>query len=106
MSIAMIPVRNDLYAYTMRITLEKNIYMLSFRYNARMGRWVMDILTANEDPLVMGVVILVNQDLLGRFKEERLPNGTFFAININEKKNENNVDAFGNNLVLLYEEVS
>lgn len=80
MATLQIPVRNDLPAYQMRVELDGELFELSFRYNLRMTRWIMDILDSEENPIVIGIPLLTNVDLFKRYKDERLPQGTMLLF--------------------------
>lgn len=102
--ILQIPVRNDLPAYEFRISLDGSVYIMSFRYNNRMDRWIMDLMTGEGEPIMMGIVILVNTSLLGKSRAEGLPPSLLFAINlVNENENPSRKD-LGENVLLLYQE--
>lgn len=98
-----IPVRNDLPAYEFTILIENRVYAFSFRYNFRMKRWIMDIKTSDGEPLVMGILILVEQSLLGRFKNEELPEGMLIALNLGREHVNPEREDFGENVKLLYQ---
>ena len=104
MAIVEIPVRSDLPAYQFGIDLDGVNFKFSFRFNTRMGRWLWDILDTEENPILMGVPLLVNLDLIGRYKIEELPLGSFICINETGTSNNPGRYDLGNNVKLLYEE--
>ena len=99
-----IPVRTDLPNYNERVDLEGTTYIFKFRFNSRWQTWIMDILTADEDNILVGVPIHVNLPLISKIRDERLPQGFLFAINIENTYQDPTEDNFGQNVLLLYRE--
>ena len=105
MALRKIPVRNDLPSYTMRVDLNSVIYILSFRFNQRGERWVMDILTEEEETIIQGVVLLTGIPLLTQYVDARLPEGDFIIFDRLEKNINPTRDNFGEDVELYYDEV-
>jgi hypothetical protein len=69
-----------------RMSLGGQFYNIIFRYNSRDERWRMDIYK-DEDPVILGVKIMENQSLLGRYILEGFDHGDIFCVrNKNDKK--------------------
>lgn len=102
MALSIIPIRNDIPAYTEQLDLEGTRYFMRFKFNSRVDRWFMDLLDENQSEILNGIKIIVDFDLLGRFKDERLPPGLLYAVD--ESGNENQPDRlnFSNDVTLLY----
>ncbi len=98
------PIRNDLAAYTFQIDLEGTIYTFTFRYNERMDRWLMDIADANEETIITGIVVLTEWLLIDRFKDDRLPPGNFLAIDESGEQKYPGREDFGQDVKLFYVE--
>lgn len=76
-----IPVGNDVPWYFFKIGLSGVQYTLTFRYNTRMTRWVMDIADASNVPILSSMPLLLGQSLTGRFTGlPGVPVGTFFVL--------------------------
>jgi len=106
MAIIQIPVRSDLYQYEFSCELDGTVYIFDIHYNSRKDRWIFGIKTSDGTEIVMGIPILVNYDLLGRFADSNLPPGTLFAINTeSEHENAGELD-LGDKVLLLYEEAT
>jgi len=101
-----IPVRADLPAYTFQIDLEGKLYTFTFRYNERMDRWLMDIADENENPLLSGIVILTDYNLIERFKDDALPPGEFFALDESGEQKYAGREDLGNDIKLFYVEAA
>jgi len=101
-----IPVRADLPAYTFQIELDGSLYTLTFRYNERMDRWLMDIADENEDALLLGIPILTDFNLIERFKDDNLPPGEFFALDESGAQKYAGREDLGNDIKLFYVEAA
>ena len=99
-----IPVRSDLPAYEFQIELEKKIYFLSFNWNSRIGKWFMDIKDADQLDIIRGVKLLTSWPILYRFKDIRLPLGTFMVVDTANKNADPGVADLGNRHILMYRE--
>lgn len=76
-----IPVRSDLPFYDMEVTLNGTAFFLDFYFNKRKDRWYMNIRDQDKEPILMGIPLLVNQDLLFPFfSNEALPLGIFLVL--------------------------
>lgn len=76
-----LPLRADIPAYTQRMDLEGVTYIFQFRYNGRMDRWFMSILNSDNEPILMGAIIVGEYPLTLRFYGGRLaiPPGLFIT---------------------------
>jgi hypothetical protein len=76
-----IPLDSTFPWFQTRITLSGITYTLTFRYNSRSTRWVMDIGDASNNPIQLGLVLLINVDLTYQYRPANisLPVGTFFV---------------------------
>ena len=104
MPLAKIPVRADLPSYEFRIDLDGSSYTFVFRFNERMGRWIMDIKTENNEPVLLGSPVLIGSDFLTRFQSDLLPPGELFSINLKDNFVDSDREAFGNDVIILYNE--
>lgn len=104
MSYVKIPVRTDLPAYDFSLTLEGSIFYFSFEWNERGQFWVMDILDQDQSYIVAGVRMVSDVDLLSRFKDTRLPKGTFLITDTSGKSRDPSFDTFGTEVLLFYRE--
>lgn len=64
----------------------------------------MDLLDSSGDMIQSGLPVLVQVDLLSKFKDSRIPPGTLFAINPENANEEATRDNFGITVLLLYDE--
>lgn len=101
-----IPLRNDVPSYQFRSELDSTTYTILIRYNSRMDRWVMDLNTENNTPLITGIILVLGTSLLARFQIDGIPEGDLFLINIENENTEGNRNNFGDNVQLFYQEAT
>jgi hypothetical protein len=106
MAIKEIAVVSSIPNYEFKTDLDGVTYTLAFRYNSRMDRWIMDIKTEDDDPIIMGIPILLGVSLVKRFADSRLPAGDIFAISTGTTTSEAGKEDLGENVLLLYQEAS
>lgn len=70
-----IPARNDLPYYKFRIQLSGVTYSLSFRFNGRMNRWILDINDASGNQILSGIPLLILRNFLGQYRTLNIPEG-------------------------------
>lgn len=106
MALIELPLRNDVPAFTFQTDLDGTTYTFKFRYNSRMDRWAFDILTANEDPIVSGVLVVTGTLLLERFSDPRLPQGDMLVLNKADENASPGRDDLQKNVFILYDEAA
>lgn len=65
-----------------QITLTDVIFNLVFKWNALNKYWVMGIYNRNDDPILLGVKVVVNWNLTGQFVTIGMPEGDIVCQNI------------------------
>jgi hypothetical protein len=106
MALIELPLRNDVPAFTFQTDLDGTTYTFKFHHNSRMDRWAFDILTANEDPIVSGVLVVTGTLLLERFSDPRLPQGDMFVLNKADENASPVRDDLQKNVFILYDEAA
>ncbi len=104
MALLEIPVRSDIPAYTFSIELEGVVYVMIFTFNARYDRWFMDIKTNEEVDLLLGVPLIASIPLTDRFKDDRLPPGTFVVVDLTGENRDPTRFELGEDMKLVYQE--
>lgn len=101
-----IPFFNDQASFQEEVTLDGIPYLFKFTYNNRYDFWSMDILTKDEEPIVQGLKIVLNYELISRFRYLGVPAGELYAIDSTEKETRVNRENLGNTVQLFYVESS
>lgn len=99
-----IPARNDLPWYKFKITLSGVIFTLHFRYNTRMQRWIMDINDPSDNPILLGVPVLIVRNLTGQYVTLAIPEGLFFATDDTGQSTQPTQFSFGTDHTLWYQD--
>lgn len=103
MTAQIIPVRNDVPAYTMRVDLSGVEFVLGFRFNERDSFWYMEILDATNEPIVSGIRVVLGIALLRNSVDLRRPVGELMAIDQTNSGEEcSTVAGFGDRVLLVY----
>lgn len=99
-----IPVDNSLGNYTQRVVLDGTVYLLGFRWNDEMGRWILDVSDSSSNPLLLGTPVLEEVDLLARFQGivTGLPPGKLVAIDGTGQRQDPTAATFGVSVQLCY----
>lgn len=102
MAILRVPLNHSLYHYEFRVELGSMIYVFEIRYNTYMGTWIFSIYDSANDPIIMGLPLLVGIDLLRRYTDDRLPPGRLFMYNLENNNQDGEEKDLGDNLLMLY----
>jgi hypothetical protein len=65
-----------------QIELDSQTFILSFRWNAMNEYWVMDILTRDLVPIILGIKVVANYNLTAQYIADGQPNGDIVCENI------------------------
>jgi len=99
-----IPLRSDIPSYSQKATLDEVSYTLSFRFNARMDKWIMDISSSAGVALLTGVPLMMGMPLTYRFvgRTVDFPPGQFWIIDETDQGRDPGRDTLGLNIKLIY----
>ena len=89
------PLRNDLPWYFFQTTLSGAIFNIEMRYNIRMNRWIMNILDQNQNPIILGLVCLIQRNMFGQYVTLSLPDGTIFCTDDTQQDTQPTQYSFG-----------
>ena len=103
MAILEIPIL-DSTNYSFRIDLEGSTYNLALKYNQREDRWYLDISDEQDNPIVLGIKLVLNTSLVERFQDSRLFPGTLFLSSQTDLNTAPGLLDLGSNIKLLYDE--
>jgi hypothetical protein len=106
MATIIIPARADLPAYEFRFDLDDEVFTLSFRFNSRMSKWIMDIKTQDGTPLRMGIPLLTAVKLLNEQRPSTYPKGNFLMMHETGLYIDSEREELGQIIKLYYQEAS
>lgn len=82
-----IPFKQPAY-WKEQITLDGEIFVFYFKWNALNEFWTMDIYNRNEIPIILGIKVVPNYNLLAQYTETAQPKGDIICQNIVETNEE------------------
>jgi hypothetical protein len=80
MAILQIPTDSDNSTYTETIQLEGIFYIFDFHWNTRDEAWYCTIYASDRTPIIAGIKLVVDYELLNDYKVEGMPPGALFLI--------------------------
>lgn len=104
MATLQIPTRTDVTRYRQIVDLEGTSFVFDFNFNSREGFWYFDLLDINEDPIKVGIKVVVGFPLLRLVRDARRPLGEVTAIDTTNSGKEAGQTDLGEEVVLLYTE--
>lgn len=104
MAIIEIPLRNDLDEYEFTVDLDGRTYNFQVQWNTRCQKWSLIIRNDQQNVLIGAIPLVVNSDLLGRFKNESFPPGILTLFDSSGNNAEPSKADLGVRCVLLYQE--
>jgi hypothetical protein len=96
----------DFSDFTQSIKLNDVLFNLRARWNTVHEYWTLDIFDKNGIALLLGQKLVFNTDILARYKDERLPDGSIYCVDVgseSQKLSKIGRNDFGNNVLLIYE---
>ncbi len=102
MSAVILPLRSDLPFYRVYVELESVLYGFEFHWNHLAEGWFMSIFTADDQPILSGVRLVVDWPLNARGADARLPPGILIAQDTTGARQDPGEDDLGTRTVLLY----
>ena len=99
-----IPTRNDLADYTEQVEILGTLYTLGFHWNTRDESWLMDIMSEDGTPILMGQKLVGDWKVTDRFVLEALPAGFFFTVDQTGEKKAPGRNDLGDDVMLIFVE--
>jgi len=81
MAISQITVNTEQGISQQTVNLDGQYYIFRFIWNNRDESWDMDILLPGDIPLIMGIKLVVNYELISRYIQEGVPPGMLILYN-------------------------
>lgn len=76
-----IPFR-DLPAFRETVPIDGVLYVLEFQYNTRADFWTMAVYSKDGAPLLTGIKVVIDYELVQRYGSRGLPFGNLYAIDV------------------------
>jgi hypothetical protein len=102
MALSEVPIIYNDAAFKMRTTLDNVEVVLDFEWNSRTSLWTMSIYDAAENPLVLGLALVVDTFLIGKFRNPGLPPEELVLYDSSGKHVEAGRDDLGDRCKLFY----
>jgi len=90
-----VPLRSDLPRYQFRISFSGVIFTAHVRYNTRMQRYLMNICDSSDNPILLGIPVLIERDLTAQYPTLAVPAGTFFVTDDSGQEQQPTQYSFG-----------
>lgn len=104
MTIEAIPLNSDNPYVKYKIDIDTLFYTLEFAYNVIIDTWSISIYTEDEDPIILGIPLLVNRPIITNIFDhiEALFDGEVFVINYADTNTEPGFEGFDEDCDLIY----
>jgi hypothetical protein len=89
------------------IVIDDISYIFSFVWNTRMEAWTLSIYTIENEPILVGIKLVLNYELIRMYRHLDIPQGEMYVIDITDNETKIAYDDFtssGRNLILAYYE--
>lgn len=106
MAIIEIPLRSDLDHYEFSVDLDGKAYLFEIIWNTRNETWFLTIKNDEDTPIVAGIPLLVNSNLIARFERDELPPGVLTLLEVSGSNLDAEKADIGARCVLIYEEAA
>lgn len=98
-----IPIETRDPSFRIRTVLDDVEMFMQMQWNSRVERWHLDILDSNENPLLMGIPMNIDTELIDRFEIPGLPPGKLVLFDTSLKGAECGSEELGERCKLIYE---
>ena len=109
MAIIQIPItqeQSQLQSFIILVALAGNNYYLQFDWIYQSQNYLVSISDSNNNPLLMGIPMVVNYDLTSRFKIPGLFTGVLMLFDSSNSQQEANFGDLGQRCLLIYQETA
>lgn len=98
-----VPWRN-LPNWQQEIVMDGIVYHLSFHWNSLNEFWSMDIYDRDQNPIILGIKLVVNYDVTSHYINENLFPGTLLVIDFSREVEVIGREDMGDRVQLIYQE--
>lgn len=97
-----LPIDSTNPIYRVGVTINDIPYLFDVRWNARDSAWYFDLLDVSENPISLGIKIVLGTALGWRSADPRFPSGGIFAEDLSGAGRDATFDDLGSRVVLYY----
>lgn len=102
-----IPITPNVNAFSERLALDDEYFILTFRWNDRAERWYLDIADAASAPIVSGLVVCADTAMTGHLTGyDRMPQGILVAVDGTGSGTDPGHDELGQRVKVIYLEAA
>jgi len=103
MTVFVIPTSTTIPAYRQRVTLDGVTFNLRFRFNGRIGSWLVDFFKEDDTPIVYGRRCVIDWPMFRQHHHlEDSPEGQISVFDTTHRKIDPAIDDFGSRVLMLY----
>jgi len=93
-------------SFTEEITLNNIPYIFTFNWNSRGEFWALDIADREENPILSGLKLTNQNEILGNFVETGQPKGLLYVVDNTQSMGDLTFDSFtSGKATLIFEEI-
>lgn len=100
--IQQLPLRPSIPSYRVGTTLNGRQVLIDARWNGRDAAWYLDMLTEAEEPIVMGMKVVLGVLLGGRTTNTEFPVGVLMASDLSGTGREATLDDLGTRVLVYF----
>lgn len=104
MAQSVIPLDSLNSQYSLDVALSGTSYRLSFFWNVRGAFWTMDVTDLSDLPILMGVKLVADWDLLSNFANPLLPTGRLLCVDTSGAGTDPTDSDLGSRVILVYDD--
>ena len=104
MSVLVIPTRNDLGNYSIKVRLNEELFTLTFKYNERDTSWYFDIDTEAGASIVQGLKAVPNYPVINNVRVEGRPAGEVVFLDSRADPQPPTQEELGEDVPMTYKE--
>jgi len=97
-----LPVTPSVPNYTVGVVLDDRAYVLGMRWDSRDSAWYLDVMDEDEDPIRMGIKVVLDAALGRDCTDPRFPQGIITASDTSNQDLEATIDDMGARVGLFY----
>lgn len=99
-----LPVDSDSASYSFDVDLSGKLYRLALAWNTRAAWWTLDIADDADTPLVTGIRLVADTELIRLFALDALPPGSLYCVDTSGQGVDPTDTDLGSRVILVYDD--